>query len=61
LELVIAVLAADVAAAPGILDPQADQAVGTDHDKLRRCLDHGFCSWSKQIEGAETRNPENVF
>jgi hypothetical protein len=44
LELVIAVLAADVAAAPGILDPQADLAVGTDRDKLRRRLDHGFSS-----------------
>ena len=44
LELVIAVLAADVAAAPGILDPQADLAVGADRDKLRRRLDHGFSS-----------------
>ena len=52
LELVIAVLAADVAAAPGILDPQADLAVGTARDKLRRRLVHGFSSPQQASRGS---------
>ena len=52
LDLVIAVLAADVAAAPGILDAEADLAVGTDRDKLRQRLAYGFSSPEQASRGS---------
>ena len=57
-KLVLAMLALDEVAAPRVLDPQADEAVGANGHKVRGHLAHGSSSAfaGVEIRGAEGKN-----